>query len=249
MIDAVVVGRDWNTPFRKALKPPRALQVLFSRSEMIEEPVLVYERGDTLDQVLARVEAIVPDPAAGRAQRDPVHPAIDPVAEDLARPTRILLTKLLDAGLLRVELIDLADAEEDEVADGSFVIQVRIVAPKPGARLGAKYRGRPAAREIDCYWPALLAAWPAHETYGAQRRSPRHSPRAGGHLRRHGAGAIGRIACAHDREPRRRAQQARRLLAGTARRARACSLSSTARPGIGKTTLLEALVERAGDRA
>jgi hypothetical protein len=53
LIDAVVVGRDWNTPFRKALKPPRALQVLFSRIEMIDEPVLVYERGDTLDHALA----------------------------------------------------------------------------------------------------------------------------------------------------------------------------------------------------
>jgi predicted nucleotidyltransferase len=126
LIDAVVVGRDWNTPFRKALKPPRALQVLFSRIEMIEEPVLVYERGDTLDQALARIEAIAPDPEGGRAERDAVHPAIELVAEDLARPTRILLTELLDAGLLHVELIDLADAEEDEVADRSFVIQVRL---------------------------------------------------------------------------------------------------------------------------
>jgi predicted nucleotidyltransferase len=126
LIDAVVVGRDWNTPFRKALKPPRALQVLFSRIEMIEEPVLVYEHGDTLDHALARIEAIAPDPEAGRAERDAVHPAIELVAEDLARPTRILLTELLDAGLVHVELIDLADAEEDELADRSFVIQVRL---------------------------------------------------------------------------------------------------------------------------
>jgi predicted nucleotidyltransferase len=126
LIDAVVVGRDWNTPFRKALKPPRALQVLFSRIEMIEEPVLVYERGETLDQALSRIEAIVPDPEAGRAQRDPVHPAIEPVAADLARPTRILLTELLTAGLLTVELIDLADADEDELADRRFVTQIRL---------------------------------------------------------------------------------------------------------------------------
>jgi len=99
---------------------------MFSKIEMIAEPVLVYERGDTLDQALARVDAIAPDPEAGRAERDAVHPAIELVAEDLARPTRILLTELLDAGLLHVELIDLADAEEDEVADRSFVIQVRL---------------------------------------------------------------------------------------------------------------------------
>jgi predicted nucleotidyltransferase len=54
LIDNLVVGCDWNTPFRKALTPPRALQVMFSRIEMIAEPVLVYERGDTLHQALAR---------------------------------------------------------------------------------------------------------------------------------------------------------------------------------------------------
>jgi hypothetical protein len=105
LMDNLLAGRDWNTPFRKALKPARALQVLFSRLEMIAEPVLVYQRGDTRDQSLARVAAIAPDPEAGRAERDPVHPAIEPVAEDLARPTRILLTELLTADLLGVELV------------------------------------------------------------------------------------------------------------------------------------------------
>jgi predicted nucleotidyltransferase len=33
LIDNLVVGRDWNTSFRKALKPARALQVMFSRLE------------------------------------------------------------------------------------------------------------------------------------------------------------------------------------------------------------------------
>jgi predicted nucleotidyltransferase len=47
LVDRLVVRRDWNTPFRKALKPGRALQVLFNRLEMLAEPVLVYERGDS----------------------------------------------------------------------------------------------------------------------------------------------------------------------------------------------------------
>jgi hypothetical protein len=126
LVDNVVVGRDWNTPFRKALKPARALQVIFIKVEMIAEPVLVYERGDTLGQALARVEAIAPDPAAGRAERDAVHRAIEPVAEDLARPTGILLTELLAAGLLTVDIIGLADADEDELADRHFVTQIRL---------------------------------------------------------------------------------------------------------------------------
>src|SRR5215212_841643 len=62
LVDNLLTGRDWNTPFRKTLRPPRALQILFSRIEMIAEPVLVYERGDTLDQALARVDAIAHDP-------------------------------------------------------------------------------------------------------------------------------------------------------------------------------------------
>jgi predicted nucleotidyltransferase len=85
LLDNLVVGRDWNTPFRKALKPARALQVMFSKIEMIADPVLVYERGDTLDQRW-RVDAIAPDPEAGRAERDPVHPAIEPVAEGSRPP-------------------------------------------------------------------------------------------------------------------------------------------------------------------
>ena len=107
VLDSLVVGRDWNTPFRKALKPARALQVLFNRLEILAEPVLVYDRGDTFDDALARVEAIAPDSEAGRAERDPVHPAVEPVAGDLARPSRILLTELLKAGLLEIEIVDL----------------------------------------------------------------------------------------------------------------------------------------------
>jgi predicted nucleotidyltransferase len=58
MLDNLVIGRDWNTPFREALKPARALQVMFGRHEMLVEPVVVYERGDTIDDALARVQAI-----------------------------------------------------------------------------------------------------------------------------------------------------------------------------------------------
>jgi len=126
LLDRLVAGRDWNTPFRKALRPARALQVMFNRLELIAAPVLVYQHGDPLDEALARVEAIAPDPTAGRAERDPVHPAIEPVADELARPTRILLTELFAAGLLSVELIDLDDAEEADLGDRRFVTGVRL---------------------------------------------------------------------------------------------------------------------------
>jgi hypothetical protein len=126
MLDDLVVGRDWNTPFRKALKPPRALQVMFGRHEMIVEPVLVYERGDTLADALKRIAAITPDPAAGRAERDPIHPTIEPVAEDLVRPSRIMLSELIAAGLLAIEVLDLADAAEKDIADPTYRRHVRM---------------------------------------------------------------------------------------------------------------------------
>jgi predicted nucleotidyltransferase len=126
VLDMLVSGRDWNTPFRKALKPARALQVMFNRRGMLAEAVAVYERGDDLNAALARVSAIKPDPDAGRAQRDPVHPAIESVAEDLTRPTRILLTELITAGLLTVEFIELADAQADDLADRRFRAEIRL---------------------------------------------------------------------------------------------------------------------------
>ncbi len=49
--------------------------------------------------------------------------------------------------------------------------------PRVSVRLGAEiaaYRGRPAAPdEVERYWPALLQAWPAHDTYRA-RSGVRH---------------------------------------------------------------------------
>jgi hypothetical protein len=92
LLDRLVGGRDWNMPFRK---PARLLQVMFNNLEMLAEPVLVYARADTIDPALARVQAIAPGPEAGRALRDPVHDAIELVAEDLARLNRTLLNELL----------------------------------------------------------------------------------------------------------------------------------------------------------
>jgi hypothetical protein len=126
MLNNLVAGRDWNTPFRKALKPARALHVMFNHQEILGEPVLVYQRGDTLAVARARVDTIAPDPAAGRAERDPVHPAIEPVAENLARPSRIMLSDLIGAGLLAIEVVDLPDAAEEDIADQVYCREVRM---------------------------------------------------------------------------------------------------------------------------
>jgi hypothetical protein len=101
MLDLLVAGRDWNSPLRKALKPRRTLQVLFEEIAHITERVLIYQDGDDLDAALVRVNAIKPEPAAGRVARDPVHPVLEPVADALSRPSLIVLGRSLSSPVRR----------------------------------------------------------------------------------------------------------------------------------------------------
>jgi hypothetical protein len=126
---------------------------------MLVEPVHIYKRGDDLDQALARLAGIKPDPKAGRAQRDPVDPAIDPVADDLARPTMILLTELITAGLLTVDLVDLPDAEENELADSRFAAEIGQRWRSPASPLARAARAAGAYLEaagVDITRAALM---------------------------------------------------------------------------------------------
>jgi predicted nucleotidyltransferase len=137
LVDRMMRSQDWNAPFSKALKPgTRAVQMLFNRVDMLAAAILIYERGDTLDVALARVNAIKADPAAGRAARDPMHPAIEPLAEDLARPSRILLTELAERGLIEIELVVLPDAELEAITNSNYrkALRLRWAATSPLAR-------------------------------------------------------------------------------------------------------------------
>lgn len=120
VLDNLVTGRDWNTPFRKALKPRRRLHIMFNHLQMVSEPVLVYQRGDSIGAALARVRAIAEDPSAGRAEREPVHPMIESVADRLSRPSRILLTELADRGYIELAPIDLPDADLTDIANPQY---------------------------------------------------------------------------------------------------------------------------------
>jgi len=110
MLNNLVAGRDWNTPFRKALKPARALQVMFNHHEMLAEPVLVYQRGDTLacargpdefgehdarraseilgDGLDRRVDGVALRASGGRVRRDRVDARPPAAARDLPRLPR-----------------------------------------------------------------------------------------------------------------------------------------------------------------
>jgi hypothetical protein len=120
VMDALVSGRDWNAPIRKALKPRRTLQVLFESIDKLGEPVLIYQDGDDLEAALTRVNAIKPDPSADRAERDPVHPTLEPVAGALSRPSLITLSELMSHGLITVSVVDLMDVPMSEIHDDEF---------------------------------------------------------------------------------------------------------------------------------
>jgi hypothetical protein len=120
MLDLLVAGRDWTSPLRKALKPRRTLQVLFESIDKLGEPVVIYQDGDDLEAALARVNAITSDPSAGRAERDSVHPKLEPVADALSRPSLITLSELMSHGLITVSVLDLMDVAMSEIHDDEF---------------------------------------------------------------------------------------------------------------------------------
>lgn len=102
------------------MKPRRTLQVLYEEIAHITEPVLIYQSGDDLDAALARVNAIQPELAAGRAARDPVHPVLEPVADALSRPSLIVLGELLTHGHIGMSVLDLRDVALSDVEDPEF---------------------------------------------------------------------------------------------------------------------------------
>lgn len=120
MFDAVLAARDPLAVLRKALKPRRTLQVLFESADNLGQRVLIYKDGDNLEAALARVHSIELDADAGRAEREAVHPALEPVANALTRPSLIRIGELAAHGLIDVVLIDLPDFAVDEIADTDY---------------------------------------------------------------------------------------------------------------------------------
>jgi hypothetical protein len=117
--ERIIHGRDGYAPFRKALRPNTSVQIFFD-DQRFPGALLIYERGDTLEQALERVHAIKIDPLAGRAERDPRHPSLEAVADALDRPSRIMLTELAGHGYIGIDLLELPDADLDVIANASF---------------------------------------------------------------------------------------------------------------------------------
>ncbi len=75
------------------------------------EMLLLWRRGESLQQARDRLDAIAPDPTAGRAERDSMLPAFEGLERWLARPVRELLVGLVEARAITIIQVDLADAD------------------------------------------------------------------------------------------------------------------------------------------
>jgi hypothetical protein len=92
----------------------RGIQFRFHELEELHhagiETTLLWRRGDDLATALARLNAITPDPTAGRAPRDGMLPAFEGIDRWVPRPVREMLAAWNATGAVKVERIMLPDA-------------------------------------------------------------------------------------------------------------------------------------------
>jgi hypothetical protein len=74
-------------------------------------PGLLWTRGESLETARARLHLLAPDPSAGRAARDTVHPLLVEVEKLVPRPARQEFSLFMWAGWLDAKLIDLTPSE------------------------------------------------------------------------------------------------------------------------------------------
>jgi predicted nucleotidyltransferase len=71
--------------------------------------LLLWRKGDLLDQALNRLHALQPDPAASRAPRDAILPEFEGLDRWIPRPIREALVAAVDDGVLAIRRIELSD--------------------------------------------------------------------------------------------------------------------------------------------
>ena len=108
-------GRNPRGDLSSALfRGQRIFQVHYESHARLESElgglVLLWKRGDRVEDALARLHGLAADPAAGRSQRDRVAPPLEGLEHWVARPVRNELTKAIESGVLSVEQLELAEA-------------------------------------------------------------------------------------------------------------------------------------------
>jgi predicted nucleotidyltransferase len=116
LVSLLAQSRDPESGFSMALRGrQRVFQIHYNSREQLAkqlpafEPFVLWRRGNTIDQALARVHGIRENPEAGRATRDPVIPELEGLDRRIPRPHRNAVTELARAGKIAVERIELAD--------------------------------------------------------------------------------------------------------------------------------------------
>ncbi|QLE70219.1 hypothetical protein FGW37_33140 [Streptomyces rectiverticillatus] len=120
-LHALSYGRDPSASMKRALKGNnRGLQIHFGERKTLEaegfELTMLWTRGEPVAAARARLAAITPDPAAGRAPRDHMIEAFDGIDRWAPRPVRIDLTALVDRKAATVQQLQLADAHPSHPA-------------------------------------------------------------------------------------------------------------------------------------
>jgi hypothetical protein len=89
----------------------RVLEIRFNELDDLRKegfaPLLLWRRGDSLEEAFARLAALAPDASAQRAARDTVHPLLAEVEKLIPRPARQEFSLFMWAGWLEARLVEL----------------------------------------------------------------------------------------------------------------------------------------------
>lgn len=92
----------------------RGFEIQFNQAATLDaEPgfrlVPIFERGDTLEEAVARLNAVVPDADARGANRDAVTPEVIGLEKLVTRPERLLLQGMQERNAITVERLELGE--------------------------------------------------------------------------------------------------------------------------------------------
>jgi predicted nucleotidyltransferase len=116
VMSAMMGGTDRMAAFARELRgKQRVLELHFNQLEDLSKerfsPTLLWQRGESREVAVARLEDMAANPDAGRAARDGVHPLLAPVEKLIPRPARQAFSLFMWAGWLDGSLVELPDAE------------------------------------------------------------------------------------------------------------------------------------------
>jgi hypothetical protein len=120
LVQRMFAGRNMMTPFEQALRDrQRGLNIVFNVREQLERQggfdfVTLWQRGDSLEVALERLQAIKSDPQAGSAPREHVHPMIVGHEKRTLIDARKQLIELDRKGAVKLRRLEIAREREPQ---------------------------------------------------------------------------------------------------------------------------------------